>query len=257
MFELSDRVAEMTPVVRRMYRYTASIVVIWIVIMAIVALAALGSSAIVSLLAIGGLIAGAIALGLLRQTDRFFHQFARRHRGIHLLRDADPIVKVPEGRTGIERLARHLAASNPRVATLLKEEPGRLRYRVSVPAGRRTVPFDLMIDDAASTVGRWLGSDEDGFVILARSVPGPITLAELRAMETDVSESAPRLDGPVARVILLRPPSTGVPEDVYEYAVGHPIRIKYGLGTLEVHLEVIGENSDGTYDLVPQLLGVP
>ena len=38
IFDLSDRVAQMAPVVRRMYRYTATILVFWIIIMAIVAL---------------------------------------------------------------------------------------------------------------------------------------------------------------------------------------------------------------------------
>ncbi len=139
LFDLSDRAAGMAPVVQRLYRYTAAILAVWFVIMVILILVGLGSGGYLSILALGGLAAGVIALGLLRETDRFFRDFVQRHRWIRLLQDADPTAKVPAGRTPIERLGRYLAQSNPAIDGLLKNAPESLRYRVgSGPATGRS-----------------------------------------------------------------------------------------------------------------------
>jgi len=257
LFDLSERAARMAPVVRRLYRYTAAILVTWIVIMVVLILVGLGAAGWLVLLALIGLGGGVIALGLLRQTDRFFREFTQRYRWIQLVRDADPIAKVPEGRTPIERLGRHLAVANPRVAELLKGRPGSLRYRVGVRAGGREVPFDLIVEEPAGAVARWSGLGEPGFAVLARSGPDAPTLDDLRRFESDAAAAAPGLDGRVARLILLRTSVVPLPQEVYEYAVGHPAYVPWGFGRHRVTLEIVTENPDGTYDFVPHVLGVP
>ena len=59
---------------------------------------------------------------------------------------------VHEGRTPVERLGRYLTLSNPRIEELLKASPGALRYRVSVRAGGKEIPFDLIIEEGGSAV---------------------------------------------------------------------------------------------------------
>jgi hypothetical protein len=255
LFELSDRAAAMAPVVRRLYRYTAAILVVWIVIMAVVILIGLGTASWLSLLAFLGLLGGIIALGLLRQTDRFFREFAQRHRWIHLVREADPVVKVPEGRTPIERLGRYLASSNARVDAALKADPAALRYRVELRGAGRTVPFDLVLDVPGTGLGGRLGWGEPGFAIVARSGPDAPTVEDLRRLEGDALAVAGGLRGRLARLVLVRTQPIPLPEDVYEYAVGHPVLLPGGRG--RGTLEIITENPDGTYDFVPHVLGVP
>jgi hypothetical protein len=257
IFDLSDRTADMVPVVRRMYRYTAGILVVWIVLMAFVALLTFAAIPYVSVLAIVGLVVAAIGLSLLRRTDRFFRSFAQRHRSIRLLRDADPVVHIPEGRTPIERLARYLANSSPVVDAAVRENPSIVRYRTGLPAHGRTVPFDLVIEQPGGTLARTLGVGARGFTILARLGPDRPSVIELSQLEADAVAVTPRLSGAPVRLILLRPVPGPLAEDAYEYTVGHPVEVPWGPGGTKLNLEIISENPDRTYDFVPHVMGVP
>jgi hypothetical protein len=257
IFDLADRAAEMAPTVRRMYRYTASILVIWIILTAFVTFVTLGTALWLAVLSFLGLVAGVIALGLIRRTDRFFGAFVQRHRSIRLVRDADPIVKVPEGRTPVERLGRYLVQSNPRVEATVVEDPSAMRYRVVLPASGESRPFDLVVVSPGGTLWRSLGRGATGFAILARVTSETVSVDDLRRMEADALAVAPQLAAAVVRLILLRPKPGPLPEEAYEYAVGHPVVFRRAFGSFRANLEVITENPDGTYDFVPHVLGVP
>ena len=257
LFDLSDRAAAMAPVVRRLYRYTAAILAVWIAIMIVVILVGLAAAGWLSILALIGLAAGVIALGLLRQTDGFFREFVQRHQWIRMVQDAEPVSKIPDGRTPVERLARYLALSNPRIEKRLAMAPGSARYRVTVHASGRDIPFDLILGDPSGRLARWIGSDEAGFSVVARVGSSAPTLAELRQLEADAILSAPSLEGRLARIILLRTQPIPLPEEVYDYAVGHPVQVPWGFGSHRATIEIITENPDGTYDFVPHVLAVP
>jgi hypothetical protein len=257
VFDLSDRAAQMEPTIRRMYRYTATVVVIYLVIMVVLLLVALAHDLFLALLAVGAIAVGVVALSLLRETDRFIRSFAQRHRVIRLFRDAEPTPKVPEGRTPIERLARYLATSSPTIEQLLREDPQALRYRVALAAGRRTVAFDLVLGRPGGSLYRALGVGDAGYTLLARVGPDAPTLYDLESFATDVAAVAPYLPGLPVRAILLRTHPVPLIEPAYDYAVGHPIAVRRGWTHGRCTLEVISENPDGTYDLVPHVLGLP
>ena len=257
IFDLSDRVAEMAPDVHRMYRYTAIVLLFWILIMAIVAFATLRGAFWLTILAIVGLVIGVIGFSLLRRTDRFFHLFVQRHRSIRLVRDADPRARVPEGRTPIERLSRYLTSSNPTVEALVRLDPSAVRFKASVSAAGRGIPFDLVIERPGGSLFRTLGLGDHGFALLARVGPEAPTVADLQRFEHDVVAAGASLGALPVRAILLRTQPIPLPEDVYEYAVGHPAYVRRGWENYRVALEIITEQPDGTYDFVPHVLGVP
>ncbi|MCI4331447.1 MAG: hypothetical protein L3K19_06335 [Thermoplasmata archaeon] len=257
IFDLSDRVAEMAPLVRRMYRYTSIVLLFWIVIMAVVALATLHGAFWLTILAVVGLIIGGLGFSLLRQTDRFFRLFVARHRSIRLVREADPRVKIPDGRTPVERLGRHLIDSNPTVDAFVRLDPSAVRYKVALPGAKRSVPFDLVIERPGGAIWKTLGMGDHGFAILARVGPEAPTVADLQRLEQDVSEVGHTLDALPVRAILLRTQPIPLPEDVYEYSVGHPAYVRRGGESYRVALEIVTEQPDGTYDFVPHVLGVP
>jgi hypothetical protein len=257
IFDLSDRTAQMAPTIRRMYRYTATVVVVYLLIMAFLLLDSLAHDIILAGLAIVALAFGVIALSLLRETDRFFRTFSQRHRAIRLFRDADPAPKVPEGRTPAERLARYLTQSNARIEELLREDPSALRLRVELPGDRRKVYFDLAIVAGGSGGYRALGWGRAGFSVLARLGPDAPTPADLEGFERDVAEVAPHLEGLPVRAILLRAHPQPLSDAAYDYAVGHPVRVRRGFTEGRCSLEIVSENPDGTYDFVPFVLGVP
>ncbi|HKV90264.1 MAG TPA: hypothetical protein VJQ43_03600 [Thermoplasmata archaeon] len=257
IFDLSDRVAQLAPTVRRMYRYTATILVLWILIMAFVTLVALGGNLTLAVLSVLGLIAGVIALSLLRETDRFFRNFVMRHRAIRLLRDADPVVRVPAGRTPIERLARYLGQASPAIESWLKEHPEALRYRAEFPGRGTPVMFELLIERPGSRLWRWLGWGDAGFAVLARMGPDAPTTADLTRLASDGQAVAARLQAAPVRLILLRMGTIPLPEDVYEWAVGRPAFLARGFSRYRVTTEIVTEGPDGTYEFVPYVLGVP
>jgi hypothetical protein len=257
IFDLSDRVAQLAPTVRRMYRYTATILVLWILIMGFVTLVALGGNLTLAILSVLGLIAGVIALSLLRETDGFFRNFVLRHRAIRLLREADPIVRVPAGRTPIERLARYLAQASPAIEAWLKEHPEALRYRAEFPGRGAPVMFELLIERPGSALWRWFGRGDAGFAVLARLGPEAPTTSDLQRLAADAQAVTGRLSAPPVRLILLRTGAVPLPEDVYEWAVGRPAFLSRGFARYRVSTEIITEGADGTYDFVPYVLGVP
>lgn len=257
IFDLSDRVAQLAPTVRRMYRYTATILVLWIVIMAFVTLVTLGTGIEIAILSILGLIAGVIALSLLRETDGFFRSFVLRHRAIRLLRDADPVVHAPSGRTPIERLGRYLPQASEAVAEFLKAHPEALRYHVSFPGRGGAIEFDMVLERPGSLWWRWFGVGDAGFAILARFGPEAPRTSDLQRLVADAQAVAGRLDAPPVRLILLRTGAIPLPEDVYEWAVGRPAFLARGFSRYRVTTEIITEAPDGTYEFVPHVLGVP
>lgn len=257
VFDLSDRAAEMAPTMRRMYRYTATVVVVYLVIMVILLLVSLRADLFLALLAIVALAFGVVALSLLRETDRFFRAFAQRHRAIRLFRDADPAPRIPEGRTPVERLSRYLAQSNAPIGDLLRDDPEALKLKVEVPGPQRPIPFDLLIVRPGGSLYRSLGAGAAGFAVLARLGPDAPTVADLQRFAQDVTDIAPSLAGLPVRAILLRANPAPLADAVYDYAVGRTIPVAHGFTRSHSSLEIVSENANGTYDSVPYVVGVP
>lgn len=253
IFDLSDRVAEMAPTMRRMYRYTATVVVLFLIIMVFLLFVGLRDNLFFALLALVALVFGGLALSLLRETDRFYASYLGRHRTIKLLQEADPTPKVPAGRTPVERLGRYLAQTSPRIKAYLDARPEALRYRVTLPGKGGTPAFDLVIVAPGSALYRWTGWGDGGFAALARLAPEALAPADITQMAQDVRAAARRLPARVVRAILLRPTPGPVPEAVYDLAVGHPVDVPGGALTVEI----VTEQANGTYDLVPHIVGVP
>ncbi len=254
ILDLSDHVAGMAPTMRRMYRYTATVVVLFLLIMVVLLFVGLADNLAFAVLALIALAFGAIALSLLVETDRFYRSYLQRHRAIKLLQEAEPSPKVPDGRTPVARLSAYLAQSNPRLAELARARPETLRYRLALPAaGGASVPFDLAWIAPASAGYRWFRWGDPGFAVLARIGPDAPTLADLDRFADEVTAVSARLPARVQRTILLRVHPEPLPDGVYDRAVGRPIPVRGG----NAALEIISENADGTYDLVPHVLGVP
>jgi hypothetical protein len=253
IFELTDRASEMAPTIRRMSLYTATVIVLFLGIMVFLLLVGLSGNLAFAILALVAIVFGFVALSLLVETDRFYRSFSERYRRIKLLQDAEPAPKVPSGRTPMQRLVRYLAHSNPRIGGLLAERPEALRYRVRLAGSEAPIPFDVAIVAPASITYRWLRSGDPGFTVLARLAPDEPTVADLDRFAEDVAAASRKLPSQVRRAVLLRVHPVPISEPVHDFAVGHPIEVRGG----RVAIEIVSEQPDGTYDLVPHVLGVP
>jgi hypothetical protein len=253
IFDLSDRVAQMAPTMRRMYRYTATVVVLFLIIMVFLLLVSLAHNLFFALLALVAIAFGVIALGLLRDTDRFYRAYVERQRSIRLLQDAEPSPKIPDGPTPVQRLVRYLAQSNPKIAAYLGAHPDSLRYRVELPGKGGTYGFDLLLVAPGDRLYQYFGWGDPGFAVLARTGPDAPTVQDLDRFAQELRAVAKKLPARVSRAILLRPHAGPLPEAVYDYAVGHPIE----MGESRIAVEIVTEQPDGTYDFIPHVLGVP
>src|SRR5439155_511620 len=99
---------------------------------------------------------GFIILELMRDLRSFFDYFALRHRVIQRVRQADPVVYVPEGKDAVQRILAHLASSIPDVRG--PGAPARAHVRVCPRArggtGRRNVGLHPARLEARDRPGR-------------------------------------------------------------------------------------------------------
>src|SRR5207245_4961250 len=137
----------------------------------------------------------------------------------------------------LERRARDLTDSCPPVEALVRLDPSSVRYKVELPASGRSVPFDLVIERRGGSLFRTVGIGEPGFAILARQGPDAPTRSDLERLEHDVESVARRMDSLPVRAILLRTKPIPIPEEVYEFAVGHPVFLRRGFDSHRVTLE--------------------
>ncbi len=254
LFDLTDRVAEAGPKIRRLLLATAAVIAVFLAILVYLLFEALRGSLLLVVLALAGVALGGVALTLLSESERFYAGFAERHRRLRLLQFAEPSPRIPKGPTPMRRLARHLARSNPRVAELLAAHPEALRIRTRRTADDDEVEFALSIVAPAGRARRWLGLGDPGFVILAQVGPEAPTPEDLDRFGRTAVGVARKLGGRLRRAILLRLRSGPMDDAVYERAVRHPVEVPGGPA---VPIEVITELDDGTYDLVPHVIGVP
>jgi len=118
--------------------------------------------------------------------------------------------------------------------------------------------FDLVLAAPGSSLFRATGFGAPGFAVIARLASGPtVSIPEMEALARDAPEASRRLGAAVVRIILLRPQPTPLAEEAYEYAVGHPATWRQSMTDYRVPVEIITESPDGTYDLIPHILGVP
>lgn len=254
IFELSDRAAEMAPAMRRMYRATAAVILLFLVLIVLLLFGALARNPLYAVVALAALVLGGIALTLLRDSDRFYRAYLRRHRSIKLLEATDAAPPIPQGPTAVQRLSRHLAQSNDRIGALLGLHPDAPRFRVDLTGDDPPLAFDLVILASPDRAYRWFRMGDPGFAVVARLGPAAPTRADLEAFARDVGRAARRLPAPVVRAILLRAADAApLSDEVYDYAVGHPAELRTG----PVPLEILTESPDGTYDCVPFIVGVP
>ncbi len=254
LFELADRVTEVAPRIRRMFLYTAVVIMGFLAIVVFLLFVALRADLLFLGLALGAVVLGATSLVLLSETDRFYRTLSERHRRLKLLQFADPAPKIPPGRTSVRRLARYLAVTNPRVASLLAEHPEALKIRSRAGPDGASTEVAFSIASPAGRPYRWLRLGDPGFVVIARVGPEQPSVSDLERFGREATAVAGKIGGRLARAILLRPAARSLERDAYDYSVRQPLSIP---GGPPVAVEVVSERPDGTYDLVPHVIGIP
>src|SRR5207249_2500220 len=114
-------------------------------------------------------ILGFSILELMRDLRSFFDYFALRHRVIQRVRQADPVVYVPEGKDAVHRILSHLAATSAGVRGVMAV-PG----AVAIPAlltGKTglTYSFDAYVRQQPSFLWKTVSLGTPGFAVFVKA----------------------------------------------------------------------------------------
>jgi hypothetical protein len=198
---------------------------------------------------------GLVALGNLREIHDFFDYYALRHRIVKGVRDADPVVRVPEGRDPVERALALLAGQNPEVQSLLRT-PGAF----AVPATLRgqsgmAYPFDAYVQKRSTGMRGWSGFGSPGYSIFVKAFPSPPAAADLYWMKGAVEDISAATGIPPVRVIAVwrAEGDARLSDEAYEFLTREVVRVPRLGEDFACSLQSVAEGPDGTYDLIPYI----
>lgn len=204
-------------------------------------------------------ILGFFILELMRDLRSFFDYFALRHRVIQRIRQADPVVYVPEGKDTVQRILTYLGNTSPDVRGVMAN-PG----SVATPAlltGKSglTYSFDAYVRQEPSTVSRVVGMGHPGFAVFVKAFEHAPTVADLQSLKTAVEDVSMATHIPPARILILwrARGDESVAPDAYDVLTKESARIKIRRATFACSLELAIERDDGTYDFIPVVVEPP
>ena len=196
---------------------------------------------------------GFLILELMRDLRSFFDYFALRHRVIQRVRQADPVVYVPEGADAVQRILAHLAASNPDLKAVTAIPGAVATPALLTGASGLTYSFDAYVRSEPTSLARLLGIGEPGFAVFVKAFDAAPSLADLQAIKRGVEDICLATRIPPARVLAVWKPAPGatIAPEAYDFLVRETVRVKIRGATFACSLELASEGSDGTYDFIP------
>ncbi|MCI4371960.1 MAG: hypothetical protein L3J78_04855, partial [Thermoplasmata archaeon] len=213
----------------------------------------MGGLLFVGIVLVALFILGFLILELMRDLRSFFDYFALRHRVIQRVRQADPVVYVPDGKDAVQRILAHLYATSADVRGLMAV-PGAL----AAPAlltGRTglTYSFDAYLRLEPTALSRFLSVGSPGFSVYVKSFDRAPTLTDLQALKAAVEDASMAARIPPARILVLwrSKGDESVTPDVYEFLTKEAARVRIRRATYACSLELAVERDDGTYDFIP------
>src|SRR6266581_7242279 len=198
-------------------------------------------------------ILGFLILELMQDLRSFFDYFALRHRVIQRVRQADPVVYVPEGKDAVQRILSYLGATSSDVRGMMAV-PG----AVATPAlltGKSglTYSFDAYVRRQPSGLWRFTSLGAAGFAVFVKAFERAPTLADLQALKTATEDTSSATKVPPARILVLwrSKGDESVTPEVYDFLTKESARVKIRGSTFVCSLELAIERDDGTYDFIP------
>jgi hypothetical protein len=240
---------------RRMSGSTARLVVlILVIIFASLQILSIGGPLFVFGIAFVALfVLGFIILELMQDLRSFFDFFALRHRVIQRVREADPVVYVPQGKDAVQRILSYLGATSPDVHGVMA-----VPNSVAIPAlltgqSGLTYSFDAYVRQPPSLLWRTTTLGSAGFAIYVKSFDQAPTLGDLQALKRAVEDVSLASRIPPARILVLwrAKGEESIPPDVYEFLTKESVRVRIRGSTFACSLELAMERDDGTYDFIP------
>ena len=196
---------------------------------------------------------GWVILDLLRDLRKFIDYYNVRHRVIRVVRDADPVVRIPDGNDPISRLLEYMRRSSSETAHVMSL-PGTVRTGISLQGMSGTAhTFDAVILAQPSSLWTLTGWAYPGWCILIKRMEGPPRLDDLKYLKHAAEDVTAKMKVPPSRVIAFWTMKEGqsVAEYAYQFVTGQVVTFRRRGDSFRCSLEMIAEATDGSYDLVP------
>jgi len=218
-----------------------------------------GSSLLVMILFVVLYFLGWIILDMLRDIRRFFDFYVVRHAVIKAVRDSNPVVKIPDGPDPVARLLAYLKKASPETAHVMSQA-NTVKRAVSLRGASGIAhDFDAIVIAQPSSLWSLTGWAYPGWCMLVKSFAGPPKLDELKYLKHAAEDVVAVLKTPPSRVIALWQMKDGlsVGDDAYQFVTSQVVNFRRHGDAFLCSLEIIGEEEDGTYDLVPFVVQNP
>src|SRR5467141_1650836 len=198
-------------------------------------------------------ILGFSILELMRDLRSFFDYFALRHRVIQRVRQADPVVYVPEGKDAVQRILAYLVGTSPDVRGIMAVPGAVVTPALLTGKTGLTYSFDAYMRQVPSTVRKVFGLGAAGFAVFVKGLDHAPTLADLRSLKSAVEDVSIATGIPPARILVVwrSTKDETVTPDVYDFLTKESARVKIRGSTFVCSLELAIERDDGTYDFIP------
>src|SRR5438309_11198629 len=224
------------------------VLLILVIVFANLQIISIGGLLFVGVVLVALFVLGFIILELMRDLRSFFDYFALRHRVIQRVRQADPVVYIPEGNDAVQRILTYLGATSSDVRGMMA-----IPAAVATPAlltGKSglTYSFDAYVRREPSSLWRFTSLGAAGFAVFVKAFERAPTLAHLQALKTAIEDTSRATKIPPARILVLwqSKGDESVTPDVYDFLTKASARVKIRGSTFVCSLELAIERDDGT-----------
>jgi hypothetical protein len=199
---------------------------------------------------------GFVILELMGELRSFFDYFALRHRVIRAVRQADPVVHVPQGKDAAARILEHLSATDPQVRAVLATPGGLASPALLTGKSGLTYSFDAILRSEPSRLTKTFGIGPPGFAVYAKAFNHAPTTEDLKSLQRAVEDVSAAIQIPPARVFVLWQArgNESVSQEAYEFLTRETARIRIRGSTYACSLQLVREGDDGTYDFIPVIM---
>ncbi len=196
---------------------------------------------------------GLVILGLMRDLRGFFDYFALRHRVVQRVREADPVVYVPQGADAVRRTLVFLEATDPDIRGAMTIPGGLTAPALLQGKSRLAYAFDAYVRARPSRWWTWFGIGYTGLSAFVKSFDHAPTRSDLDALRRAVEDVCAATRVPPARVIAVwrATPGAQIAPDAYEFLVRESVHSSHRGNRFAASVELLTENEDGTYDRIP------
>jgi len=196
---------------------------------------------------------GLVVLDLMRDLRGFFEYFALRHQVVRRVREADPVVYVPEGADAGRRALTYLYATDPDVRRAMDGPGGVAAPALLQGSTGLAYAFDGYVQARPSRLWTWFGFGDHGLSAFVKAFDHAPTREDLEALRRAVVDVGAATHVPPARIVAVWHATAGaqVAPEAYEFLITQAARISHRGNRFATSLELLTESEDGTYDRIP------